>query len=83
MITVHWFRYPHGIEGEAMKGDFKSFENSEKAIDFLHKKVKRIKGINWAGGYVEDEELELLYEITSDCEVCDHRSVKEENKATD
>lgn len=63
MYTVYWHRYPNGNEGESMTCNYKNFDIKEKAIEFLNKKAKLIKSINWAGGYVEDSQYNTVYEI--------------------
>lgn len=63
MYTVYWYRYPHGMENEAMTANWRDFDSLEKAINFLNGRVKLIKSINWAGGHVEDENRNWLYEI--------------------
>jgi hypothetical protein len=66
MYTVSWHRYPNGIEGQSMTCKSKGFEDIEKAIDFLNKKANAIRGIYWAGGYVEDEKFNIIHEILAD-----------------
>jgi len=61
--TVNWHRYKYGNESDPMIGDFKYFANKEDAIVFLEKKANRIRGIYWAGGYVEDSTGNTIYEI--------------------
>ena len=63
MYTVYWYRYPHGMEDEAMTANWRDFDSLEKAINFLDGRAKLIKSINWAGGHVEDENRKWLYEI--------------------
>jgi len=63
MYNVVWFRYPHGIEGEAMDAKWREFDDKGKAIDFLAKRVKLISSINWAGGQVEDNNGVWIYEV--------------------
>ena len=73
--TVFWFRYPHGIEGEAMDCNTKEFTDAEKAIQFLRGRLMRIKSLNWAGGYVqEDETGKELYSIDDEGCAEDFRS---------
>lgn len=62
--------YPNGIEGEAMDCTFKEFSEIEKAIKYAHRYAK---GIKFAGVQIEDESGKILYEITSDFDVCDYR----------
>ena len=61
--TVTWNRYKYGNESDPWVTDCKYFDNKEKAIEFLDKKVKRIRGIYWAGGQVEDEKGNIIHEI--------------------
>ena len=63
MYTVYWYRYHHGKEDEAMTANWRDFDSLEKAINFLDGRAKLIKSINWAGGHVEDENRNWLYEI--------------------
>ena len=63
MYTVYWYRYPHGMDDEAMTANWRDFDSLEKAINFLDGRAKLIKSINWAGGHVEDENRKWLYEI--------------------
>lgn len=74
MYTVTWHRYPHGIEGEEMDCNWREFDDIEKAIRFLHGRVKLIKSVNWAGGYIEDENCKELYAIYDSGESEDLRS---------
>lgn len=73
--TVTWQRYPHGIEGEAMDCNRRDFDDIEKAIKFLHGRLNHIKSINWAGGYIEDENGKDLYCIYDDGSAEDYRSL--------
>lgn len=66
MFTAVWYRYPHGIEGEEMECKSRDFNSFEKAKAFLQGRAKVIKGINWAGGHVEDSNLNWVYELTDD-----------------
>ena len=43
---------------------WKIFDNLEVAIKFLKNKSKAIKSTYWAGGYVEDEKCNIIYEIS-------------------
>lgn len=67
--TVTRFYYPHGIEGESMETTVKEFDTLEKAIKHAHRYAK---GIRFAGVWIENQSLELVYEITSDFEAIDH-----------
>ena len=70
MYTVTWWRYPHGIEGEEMDCKSKDFNNLEKAIAFANAKAERIRGLYWAGCWVEDEvHSKPVYEITDGYEI--------------
>lgn len=71
--TVTWHRYPHGIEGEEMTSNSRDFDSFEKALKFLEKRVEIIMSINWAGGYIEDENGNWLYDITDTGETTDNR----------
>lgn len=79
MYTVTWHRHPNGIEGEEMTYCWRDFQDLEKAIAFLNKRVMLIKSINWAGGYIEDETGDLIYEIDDEGDAFDNRK---ENKIT-
>lgn len=63
MYTVHWCRYPHGHEEEAMENKYKEFDNLDKAIKFLLGRLHTIKSVNWAGGWIEDEQGKWVYVI--------------------
>lgn len=52
----------------------KEFEDIEKAIKHANRYAK---GIRFAGVQVKDENLETVFEITSDFDVCDYRMVME------
>ncbi len=65
MYTVVWYRYPHGIEGEGMDSKWREFDDLNKAMNFLDGRYDRIRGIYWAGGYVEDENGKWVYEINN------------------
>lgn len=67
--TTTRFYYPHGIEGESMKTTVKEFDTLEKAIKYSQRYAK---GIRFAGLWIENQSLELVYEITSDFEEIDH-----------
>ena len=67
--TTTRFYYPHGIEGESMKTTVKEFDTLEKAIKYAQRYAK---GIRFAGLWIENQSLELVYEITSDFEEIDH-----------
>jgi len=69
MFTTIRSFYPNGIEGESMNNTFKEFDEIEKAIRYAHRYAK---GLRFAGVQVESEDGTLLYEITSDYEVCDY-----------
>jgi hypothetical protein len=62
--TVYWYRYPHGIEGEAMESKSRDFTDYGKAVAFLEKRHDIIGGIYWAGGRVENEDGFVRYELT-------------------
>lgn len=70
MFTTIRHFYPHGIEGEAMDCTYKEFDSIEKAIKYAHRYTK---GLRFAGIQIEDNNGNLVYEITSDQEVIDHR----------
>ena len=70
VYTATRFFYPHGIEGESMDNTVKDFEDIEKARKYAHRYAK---GVRFAGVQIESENGKLLYEITSDSEVCDYR----------
>jgi hypothetical protein len=73
IYTATWHRYPHGIEGEEMTSCSRDFDCFVNALNFLTKRVEIIKGINWAGGYIEDENGKWLYNITDSGEHIDYR----------
>ena len=73
IYTATWHRYPHGIEGEEMTSCSRDFDCFVNALNFLTKRVEIIKGINWAGGYIEDENGNWLYEILDDGSHIDNR----------
>ena len=62
--TVYWYRYPHGIEGEAMESKSRDFADYGKAVAFLEKRHDIIGGIYWACGRVENEDGFVRYELT-------------------
>jgi uncharacterized membrane protein YkoI len=68
-ITTRYF-YPRGIEGESMDSTIKEFNTLEKAIIYAH---RYNKGLRFAGIQIEDENGNVVYEITSDNEVFDNR----------
>lgn len=68
-IAIRYF-YPHGIEGECMDCTYKEYDNIDKAINYCHRYAK---GIRFAGCQIEDENGNVVYEITSDNEVFDNR----------
>ncbi len=70
MFTTTRYFYPHGIEGESMDCTWKEFDTIEKAIKYCHRYTN---GLRFAGVQIEDEEGNLLYEITSDQELIDYR----------
>lgn len=72
-FCVTWFRYPHGIEGENMESNSREFSIFESARKFLEKRMDVIKGVNWAGGYIEDQNGKMLYDITDQYSVTDYR----------
>lgn len=67
--TTRYF-YPHGIEGEAMECTYKEFDTIEKAIKYANRYTK---GLRFAGVQIEDENGNIVYEITSDNETIDYR----------
>lgn len=81
IYTAFWNRYPHGIEGEEMATSYKFFADAQKAIDFLNGRHEKIKSVNWAGGYVTDNEQNTIYQIWSDGEAEDHRPPQERKAA--
>lgn len=76
MYTVTWNRYPHGVEGESMDCKWKEFDSLDKAQAFLIKRSHIIKGIYWAGGYIEDSNGDMVYNITADYEELFYDDVK-------
>jgi uncharacterized membrane protein YkoI len=70
MFTTTRNFYPHGIEGERMDCTFKEFNTIEKAIKYAHRYAK---GLRFAGVQIDDENGNLVYEITSDMETFDYR----------
>ena len=72
--TIRFF-YPRGIEGEAMDYTYKEFDTIDKAIKYAHRYTN---GLRFAGLQIEDENGKLIYEITSDQEVIDHRKNRKE-----
>lgn len=74
--TTRWY-YPHGVEGEDMEITNKEFDDIEKAIKYAH---RYNKGTRFAGIEIEDEEGNMVYEITSNGDIFDHRNkVKNSN----
>lgn len=61
--TVTWYRYPHGDEGEEMDSNSREFTSFEKALKFLEGRVRLIKSTHWGGGYIEDDNCKLLYDV--------------------
>lgn len=72
--TVTWCRYPHGIEGEAMDVKTREFSDLEKAINFLRGRLEKINSVNWAGGYIDSDELDMIYSITDEGTIYDERA---------
>jgi len=70
MFTTIRHFYPRGIEGEAMDCTCKEFETIDKAIKYANRYAK---GLRFAGLQIEDEAGNMVYEITSDFEIIDHR----------
>ena len=62
MFTTYRHFFPHGIEGEAMDCTMKEWESLEKAVAYCHRYAK---GVRFDSVYIEDEDGELIYEITS------------------
>lgn len=80
---VKWFRYPHGIEGEEMIANWREFDSFSKALAFLEKRVAVIRSINWAGGHIEDEKGNWIYDITDCGEVIDNKKSEEPQQETE
>lgn len=76
-IIVYWHRYPHGVQGEEMTACCREFDSLKEAIAFLEKRFYRIKSINWAGGYIEDNNGNWIYDITDCGDVSDSRRPEE------
>lgn len=70
MYTAYRHFYPHGIEGESMDCTFKEFDTIEEAIKYADRYAR---GLRFAGVQVEDENGNIIYEITSDSNVFDYR----------
>lgn len=68
-FTTRYF-FPHGIEGESMNTTFKQWDNLENAIDYCHRYAK---GIRFAGVSLEDENGNLIYEISDNGIITDNR----------
>ena len=62
--TVTWYRYPNGNEEEAMDSKCRDFDNIEKAVAFARHRAEIIRGIYWAGAFVEDEDGKEILNIT-------------------
>lgn len=69
MYDVTWFRFEHGCESDAMISKSRSFDSFDKAKMFLLKRMQLISGLYWAGGFVEDSNGNLLFDISSDCQI--------------
>lgn len=70
MYRTTRYYYPRGIEGESMQCTWKYFDTIEKAIKYCKRYTK---GLRFAGVQIEDDDLNLLFEITSDQELFDYR----------
>ncbi len=73
MFTTIRYFYPNGIEGEAMDTTIKEHSSIDKAIKYCRRYAK---GLRFAGVQVEDEEGNVIYEITSDMEECKQGTVR-------
>ena len=78
--TVTWYRFPNGIEGEAMDSKSRDFDNLEKAVAFARRRAEIIRGIYWAGAFVEDENGNEILNITDGYSEYWHKSA---NRAKD
>mgnify|MGYP000937461424 CR=1 FL=1 len=72
MFTAIRYFYPRGVEGESMDSTIKEFDDIEKAIKYAH---RYSKGLRFAGVQIESDDGKVLYEITSDCNIFDNRSI--------
>lgn len=68
-MTTRQF-FPHGIEGEEMDCTWKEWNDLDKAIAYCHRYAK---GVRFAGVIVEDEDGNLIYELTDNGIVTDNR----------
>lgn len=72
--VVTWHRYPHGVEGEPMSCKSREFSDLEKAINFLRGRLEKIQSVNWAGGYIDSDEVDMIYSITDEGTIYDERA---------
>ena len=56
-----------------MESNSREFSTFESARKFLEKRTDVINGVNWAGGYIEDQNGKMLYDITDQYSVTDYR----------
>ena len=72
MFHLYLHTYPNGIDGEEMECEFLEFATEEEAIIYAD---GHTSGLEFAGTQLEDEEGNLIYEITSDMATY-HRGIK-------
>lgn len=70
MYTVILFTYPNGEEGEEMETEYVECEDIKSAIEYAH---EHNEGLTFAGTQIENENGDLVYEITADGEPIDYR----------
>lgn len=71
-FEVTWFRFEHGHEWDAMLSKSRTFNTYDKAKSFLLKRMQVISGLYWAGGMIEDEKGNNLFDITSEGAIESH-----------
>lgn len=76
-MTTRQF-FPRGIEGEEMDCTWKEWNDLDKAIAYCHRYAK---GVRFVRVTVEDEDGNLIYELTDNGIITDNRQTLAENKS--
>ena len=69
---VTWFRFEHGHEHDGMIAKSRRFEDLEKAISFLRKRMMIISPLYWAGAQITDFNEKIVYDVTSEGRIYDY-----------
>lgn len=64
MYRVFWFRYESGYAFQLTIANSRDFDSYPLAISFLERRFYVISSVYWAGGYIEDDIGNILYEIS-------------------